>query len=142
MPAVQSCLDSHHHNAVKAATILEEACEEACKTRGYQSAPMRAKICVEFCEQNPGMTAHEWQVDIGEALHLGVDCSLIASTGTGKTIPFVMPLFVESDKIIVIISPLNTLEVNQASHFWKMGLSAIAVNGDTYSNEIHQARRL
>lgn len=75
--------------------------------------------------------------------------------------PFVMPLFLESEKIIIIISPLNALEVDQvrvssasdparfhaltvdmiftqASRFRKMGLSAVAVNGDTYSNEIHK----
>lgn len=101
------------------------------------------------------MTAHEWQVDMGEALHLGLDCSMIAGTGAGKTMPFVMPLFVESDKMIIIISPLNALEedqvcvssilrrvftclLSQASRFRKMGLSAVAVNGETYSNEVHK----
>ncbi|KAJ7229702.1 P-loop containing nucleoside triphosphate hydrolase protein [Mycena rebaudengoi] len=58
------------------------------------------------------MIAHDWQIDIGEALHLGVDCSLIAGTGAGKAMPFVMPLFLDSEKIIVIISPLNALEVD------------------------------
>ncbi|KAJ6499888.1 P-loop containing nucleoside triphosphate hydrolase protein [Mycena vulgaris] len=142
MPAVQSRLDSHQRSAVRAAAILQKARDEARKTRNYQSAPTRAKIRNEFSKRNPGMTAHEWQVDIGEALHLGVDCSMIAGTGAGKTMPFVMPLFVESDKIIIIISPLNALEVDQAARFRKMGLSAIAVNGDTYNNEIHKARRI
>ncbi|KAJ7304699.1 hypothetical protein DFH08DRAFT_638747, partial [Mycena albidolilacea] len=97
-----------------------------------------AKLRNEFLERNNGMVAHEWQIDMGEALLLGLDCSLIAGTGASKTMPFVMPLFVESDKIIIIISPLNALEVDQASRFRKMGLSAVAVNGDTYSNEIHK----
>jgi ATP-dependent helicase YprA (DUF1998 family) len=117
MPAVQSRLDSHQRDAAKAAAILQKAREEARKSRNYQSAPTRAKIRNEFRERNNGMTAHEWQVDMGEALHLGLDCSMIAGTGAGKTMPFVMPLFVDSDKMIIIISPLNALEEDQASGF-------------------------
>ncbi|KAJ6597419.1 hypothetical protein B0H10DRAFT_1827172 [Mycena sp. CBHHK59/15] len=140
--AVQSRLDSHQRNVIKAAAILQKACEDAHKSRNYQSAPTRAKIRTEFRERNDGMVAHEWQVDMGEALHLGLDCSLIAGTGAGKTMPFVMPLFVESDKMMIIISPLNALEEDQASRFRKMGLSAVAINGETYSAEIHKARHL
>lgn len=157
MPAVQSRLDSHRRDAAKAAKILQKARDDAFKERGYRSAPTRARLRNEFTARNDGMIAHEWQIDMGEALHLGLDCSLIAGTGAGKTMPFVMPLFEDSDKMIIIISPLNALEVDQvrdlyldasgltmtvichqASRFRKMGLSAVAVNGDTYSNEIHK----
>jgi hypothetical protein len=54
------------------------------------------------------MVAYDWQVDVSEALLLGPDCSVIARTGAGsgaaagKTMPFVMPLFVESNKFIII----------------------------------------
>ncbi|KAJ7168072.1 P-loop containing nucleoside triphosphate hydrolase protein [Mycena crocata] len=139
MPAVQSLLDAHQRNALKAKKILEKARADAFTSRGYHSAPARAKIRTEFAQRNGGMEAHDWQVDMGEALALGLDCSLIAGTGAGKTMPFVMPLFLESEKIIIIISPLNALEVDQAARFCKMGLSAVAVNGDTYSNAIHKA---
>jgi ATP-dependent helicase YprA (DUF1998 family) len=117
---------------------LQRAREEAFKMRGYQSAATRAKLHAEFSKRNDGMVAYDWQVDVSEALLLGLDCSVIAGTGAGKTMPFVMPLFVESNKIMIIISPLNALEEDQASRFKKMGLSAVAVNGDTYSNEIHK----
>ncbi|KAF7331133.1 P-loop containing nucleoside triphosphate hydrolase protein [Mycena sanguinolenta] len=112
---VQSRLDSHRRDAAKAAKILQKAREDASKARGYQSAPTRTRIRNEFTARNNGMIAHEWQ-----------------------TMPFVMPLFEESDKIIVIISPLNALEVDQASCFRKMGLSAVAINGDTYSSVVHK----
>jgi ATP-dependent helicase YprA (DUF1998 family) len=117
MPTVQSRLDSHRRDAAKAVKILQKARTDAFKDRGYQSAPTRAKLRNEFLERNNGMVAHEWQIDMGEALLLGLDCSLIAGTGAGKTMPFVMPLFVESDKIIIIISPLNALEVDQVRDF-------------------------
>ena len=89
---------------------LQRAWEEAFKTHGYQSAATRAKLRTEFSQQNPGMVAYDWQIDMLEALLLGLDCSVIAGTGAGKTMPFVMPLFVESNKIMIIISPLNALE--------------------------------
>ncbi|KAJ7729256.1 P-loop containing nucleoside triphosphate hydrolase protein [Mycena maculata] len=135
---VQSRLDSHRCDAAKATALLQKARKEARKSRNYQSAPTRAKIRTDFRERNKGMDAHKWQVDFGKALHLGLDCTMIAGTGMGKTMPFVMPLFVELDKMIIIISPLNALEVDQALRFQKMGLSAVTVNGDTYSIDIHK----
>ncbi|KAJ7235802.1 P-loop containing nucleoside triphosphate hydrolase protein [Mycena rebaudengoi] len=138
MAPVQSRLDSNRCDAAKFGEILQKARDDAFKSRGYQSAPTRAKLRNEFSAKNDGMIAHDWQIDIGEALHLGVDCSLIAGTGAGKTMPFVMPLFLDSEKIIVIISPLNALEVDMAARFKKMGFSAVAINGDTYSNAVHK----
>jgi superfamily II DNA helicase RecQ len=60
---------------------------------------------------------YEWQIDVSEALLLGLDCSVIAGTGAGKTMPFVMPLFIESEKIMIVISLLNVLEEDQVMHF-------------------------
>jgi ATP-dependent helicase YprA (DUF1998 family) len=113
MPAVISRLDGHRRAAVKSAEILQKARDDALKSRSYQTAPTRAKLRTEFIQRNNGMVPHDWQIDMAEALLLGLDCSLIAGTGAGKTMPFIMPLFVESEKIIIIISPLNALEVDQ-----------------------------
>jgi hypothetical protein len=55
-----------------------------------------------------GMVAYEWQLDVGEALKLRLDCSVIAGTGAGKTIPFnILPLLVEKKTVVIIISPLR-----------------------------------
>jgi ATP-dependent helicase YprA (DUF1998 family) len=96
---------------------LHKAREQAFKMRGYQSAMTRLKLHVEFNKRNEGMVAYEWQIDVSEALLLGLDCSVIAGTGAGKTMPFVMPLFVESEKIMIVISPLNALEEDQVRYF-------------------------
>ncbi|KAF8871113.1 hypothetical protein BD779DRAFT_1398149, partial [Infundibulicybe gibba] len=75
--------------------------------RGYDSTQTRSILHSEFLRRNPGLSAYEWQVDVAEALLLlllGLDCSVIAGTGAGKTSPFVMPLFIEVEKVIVIIS--------------------------------------
>ncbi|KIK78633.1 hypothetical protein PAXRUDRAFT_163441, partial [Paxillus rubicundulus Ve08.2h10] len=74
-----------------------------------------------------------------EALMLGLDCSAIANTGTGKAMPFVMPLFIQHNKHVLIISPLNVLEEGQVCKV-NMGLSAVAINGETYNSQVHQVQ--
>ncbi|KAJ6597432.1 P-loop containing nucleoside triphosphate hydrolase protein [Mycena sp. CBHHK59/15] len=140
MPTVQSRLDGHIRDAHHSAKLLQKARDDANVSRegGYCSAATRAKIRNEFTARNPGKVAHEWQINIGEALELGLDCSLLAGTGFGETMPFIMPLFSQPDKIVIIISPLNALEEDQAKRFRDMGLSAVANNGDTYNDEIHK----
>ena len=71
---------------------------------------------------------YPWQVDVAEALLLGVDCTVIAGTGAGKTMPFVMPLFVETEKIMVIISPLNALEEDQVPPLLTLRNSSLIVS--------------
>lgn len=55
----------------------------------------------------------KWQLDVAENLLLGIDCEVIAATGAGKTLPFVLPLLVRPDMMIVILSPLDALELDQ-----------------------------
>ena len=55
----------------------------------------------------------EWQLDVAECLLLGVDCEVIAATGAGKTLPFVLPLLARPDTIVIILSPLDALELDQ-----------------------------
>ncbi|KAJ7938634.1 hypothetical protein B0H13DRAFT_1851580 [Mycena leptocephala] len=43
------------------------------------------------------------------------------------------------DEIVIIISLLNALEEDQAKHFQAMGISAAAINGDTYNDKIHKS---
>lgn len=68
-----------------------------------------------------GKVPHGWQVDVAEALLAGLDCTVIAGTGSGKMMPFVMPTFVEPEKIYFVISLLNALEANQVSILLKYG---------------------
>ncbi|KAF8214786.1 hypothetical protein K438DRAFT_1562614 [Mycena galopus ATCC 62051] len=113
MLPVLSHLDSHVCDTVKFSKNLKQAREDAAKARGYKSAPTCAQLRNEFSKRNNGMQAHEWPVDVAEAIILGLDVTLIAGTGTGKTMPFVVPLFVETEKIVLIVSPLNALEADQ-----------------------------
>jgi hypothetical protein len=124
----------------------------------YSSLATCQKLRDELSSHTNGIEVYEWQVDVSEALLLGLDCTVIAGTGAGKTMPFMMLLFVEPKKVVLIISPLNALEEDQVCRislgssanivqnmiylcnrqFCDMGLSAVAVNGETYSPELHK----
>lgn len=56
---------------------------------------------------------YSWQLDVAEALMLEVNSIVIAGTGAGKTLPFVMPLLNGPEKSIIIISPLKALQQDQ-----------------------------
>jgi superfamily II DNA helicase RecQ len=55
---------------------------------------------------------HEWQLDVAEAILLGLDSVVIAGTGAGKTMPFMMPLLLDKNRVI-IVSPLKVLQADQ-----------------------------
>jgi superfamily II DNA helicase RecQ len=55
---------------------------------------------------------------------LGLYCIVIACTGTGKTMLFIMPLLVDETcrKMVIIISPLNELEQDQVHSLILLGV--------------------
>jgi ATP-dependent helicase YprA (DUF1998 family) len=97
----------------KSASLLQNARDKALKSEGYNSTVTREKLATEFVQRTNGILPYPWQIDVTEAILLGLDCVVVAGTGAGKTMPFVMPLFVKPKKIVIIISPLNALEEDQ-----------------------------
>ncbi|KAF8997525.1 P-loop containing nucleoside triphosphate hydrolase protein [Cyathus striatus] len=83
-----------------------------------------------------GKAPYTWQMDVAEALTLKIDCLCIAGTGAGKTMPFMMPLMMNSSSKALIISPLKVLQEEQAARFWRMGITAAAVNKDTWNPQL------
>lgn len=81
------------------------------------SVDLRAKITEEFKKAFSNKAPYDWQLDVTEALLLCMDCILIAGTGAGKMMPFVMPLLADETqkKKVLIISMLNALEEDQVS---------------------------
>ena len=84
---------------------------------GYSSQVTRQAILDRSEKVFGGNKPYDWQVDVTEALLLGLDCIVIAGTGAGKTMPFGMPLLMDkaSSKMVIVISPLNDLEAEQVS---------------------------
>lgn len=105
----------HLDQAQKSASNLDHARHQSSQKNKYSSLTTRQKLRDELSSRTSGLEAYEWQVDVAEAIILGLDCTVIAGTGAGKTLPFAMPLFVLSKKIVLVISPLNALEEDQVS---------------------------
>jgi ATP-dependent helicase YprA (DUF1998 family) len=104
---------SHHGYAV-----LEDTRTKATKSGCYSSDKTRSDITKAFKSAFNGLKPYTWPLDVCEALLLGLDCIVIAGTGAGKTMPFIMPLLVDETKknMAIIISPLNALEHDQVYH--------------------------
>src|SRR5712671_6233205 len=95
--------------------ILQDAQAEVTRSRGYSSEEMCSKISSVFKVAFDGLEPYTWQLDVSEALLLGLDCIAIAGTGAGKAMPFIVPLLVDpkTEKMVIVISPLNALGHDQ-----------------------------
>ncbi|KLO05452.1 P-loop containing nucleoside triphosphate hydrolase protein, partial [Schizopora paradoxa] len=103
---------------------------------GYNSFMARLEMKAAT-ESATGMVPYEWQLDVAECLILRVNSIVIAGTSAGKTLPFVMPLFLKETKgkMVIIISPLIALQHDQERKFLEMGLKVKAINRVTLSKD-------
>ena len=97
--------------------LLSSAHKSATKSHDYNYTATRHSIETKFQAVFSGKPPYFWQVDVTEALLLGLDCIVIAGTGSRKTMPFGMLLLLDEakEKMVVVISPLNELEAKQVS---------------------------
>jgi ATP-dependent helicase YprA (DUF1998 family) len=96
--------------------VLDQTRSEVERDRKYDSIAVR-ELMSDECFKSTGKISYEWQLDISEAILLRLDSVLIAGTGAGKTLPFVLPLLADKtgrSKIIIILT-LNELEKDQVS---------------------------
>ena len=100
--------DTGYHN-------LQRARTDAAAKNGYNSTATRNAMANLFHTNSGGKMPYDWQLDIAEAFILGLDCVLIAGTGMGKTIPFMLPLLLPqyATSTIPVISPLRSLQRDQ-----------------------------
>ena len=84
------------------------------KKAGYDSEDTRSTFSDAVAAVCPVIKPYDWQLDVAEALALGLDATVIAGTGSGKTLPWALPLLLEENcnKICLVISPLNELEAD------------------------------
>ncbi|TFK18136.1 hypothetical protein FA15DRAFT_557622, partial [Coprinopsis marcescibilis] len=118
---------SHKRSKARSYENLYAARRTAEKSSNFNSAATRARIQQVF-EARFEKLPYDWQMDVTEALLVGLDSVVIAGTGCGKTMPFMMPLLNDSSKKAVIISPLKVLQLDQVARFRAMGITAAAVN--------------
>jgi bloom syndrome protein len=81
----------------------------------YDSKATRARLTAIF-SQRFGSPPHEWQLDATEAILLSLDSVVIAGTGVGKTMPFMLPLLLDDTSKMLVLSPLKILQEDQVSH--------------------------
>jgi ATP-dependent helicase YprA (DUF1998 family) len=117
----------------RASGTLKNARDAALKDWNYDSEGTRQTMSRTFQGVFNGKMPYDWQLDAAEALILGLDCVVVAGTGAGKTIPFVLPLFAQGsqDKLVIIISPLNALKTDQV----RFSLAVLALYPLIYSSE-------
>ena len=108
---------------------LKNAREATLKDWKYESEGTCQTMSRKLQDVSDGKTSYSWQLNTAEAIILGLNCVIFAGTSAGKTIPFVLPLFVHDsqDKLVIIISPLNALETEQVK-FSFTALSSIFTN--------------
>ncbi|KAI0634743.1 P-loop containing nucleoside triphosphate hydrolase protein [Trametes polyzona] len=130
---------THAQREAQSRLLIGTARANASEEYNYSTEKTRTSLRGCFSAACSGKQPYGWQLDVAEALILGLDVVLTAGTGAGKTMPFIMPLLLPENagKMVVIISPLNELERDQARRFRDMGLTATAVNGEDYSTELH-----
>ena len=96
-------------------SALEEARRS---TKGYSSNATREALTnavkVAFNQNTP----RGFQLDVAEALILGLDATVIAGTGSGKTLPWAMPLLLDEnrERACLVISPLKALQADHVSY--------------------------
>jgi ATP-dependent helicase YprA (DUF1998 family) len=109
------CTLSHAEQVKKSYSNLERARELSQKTSGYSTHAIRHALTTACLENCHNQIPYPWQLDSAEAFLLGLDCTVIAGTGSGKSLPFIMPSMIFPEKILVVISSLNSLESDQVS---------------------------
>ena len=98
--------------------LSSEVLENARKSRsGYDVDATRALLTAAVKLAFNGNEPRKFQLDIAEALILGLDVTAIAGTGSGKTLPWAMPLLLDEnkDKMILVISPLKALQADHVN---------------------------
>ena len=105
-------LHPHFEQQARSYANLAAARKRSANKSGYNSAATRERVKSVF-SQRFGHSAREWQLDVTEAILLGLNSIVIAGTGAGKTIPFMMPLMLDRVKKAIIISPLKILQADQ-----------------------------
>ena len=75
-----------------ASGTFKNACNAVLKDRNYNSKRTCQTMSQKLQDVFNGRILYDWQLDAAKALILGLDCVVVAGTGAGKTIPFMLPL--------------------------------------------------
>ncbi|KIL55528.1 hypothetical protein M378DRAFT_188664 [Amanita muscaria Koide BX008] len=118
---------------VNGVSVLESA--HPTSTRNWTVNDVRELVWRKF-----GKRACWLQIQAALELYQGKDVVVCAATGFGKTltfwIPLVMALEEGRDKVSVVVTPLNLLGKQNVEVLEKVGIPAVAVDGESASEEV------
>ncbi|KIO32743.1 hypothetical protein M407DRAFT_211374, partial [Tulasnella calospora MUT 4182] len=86
------------------------------------------------CENRLGCTPCKWQIDAALATVSRQDAIVISATGSGKTLPMLIPLLYLRNALVIIISPLTVLCAQFQELVLKHNFRGIAVTNDNASD--------
>jgi len=81
----------------------------------YTNNEISRTLLSELSERILGRKPFEWQLDAAAALLRGEDLVLDVGTGSGKTLVFALPLLLSDTDVIIVVSPLSALMIDQVS---------------------------
>jgi DEAD/DEAH box helicase len=84
------------------------------------------------------LTPREYQLDATIAFLAGKDVLVDVGTGYGKTLCMILAALYMPAKVLLIVSPLKRLQDSHVTTIQDYGLTAIAINEDTPSDESEQ----
>ena len=103
-----------HHESHEAANqrSIDLLNREGGSREGYDGEKTREAFRAAVKAAFNGNEPRKFQLDVAEAMTLGLDSTVIAGTGSGKTLPWAIPLLLDEnkDKIVLVISPLKALQ--------------------------------
>jgi bloom syndrome protein len=112
------CWEAQDRQYARVHRNLQKAREEAARNNGYDSTRTRSDLKLIFRDRF-GKDPYEWQLDVTEAILLGLDSVVIMGTGAGKTMPFMMSLLLNDKKKVIIISLLKILQADQVQYHYQ-----------------------
>ncbi|KAJ7318786.1 hypothetical protein DFH08DRAFT_891923 [Mycena albidolilacea] len=77
-----------------------------------------------------------WQIQVVEAiLKRDGDVVYVSATGSGKTLPFWLPLLFRPDGIQLVVSPLNLLGDQNVAQLAGMGIKGSSITADAATHQ-------
>jgi superfamily II DNA helicase RecQ len=93
---------------------------------GRQEVPSNA---ADICRTRFGVTSKEEQLQVAGLIGHGKDVVLIAGCGWGKSLVYYLPLAFWDRGVIVIISPLRAIMIEQHQNLQELGFSSLCMLG-------------
>lgn len=81
------------------------------------------------CQEQFGVTPRAFQLEAASAVLMGKDCVVNVPTGGGKTLAFYLPLLLKPDSVILVVSPLTALMMDQVSFYFILSVCIVYTQG-------------